>query len=452
MRWRLVALGATLAVVAGSGAAYVVLRGDGTSHGTPAIATPTPQPVRSPALATLAATAPSPTRAGLMRQLRRAAAAPQLGGALAGLVVDAATGQPLFVRRPDVALPPASTTKLLTAIAALETLGPDATLTTSVVRSGRTLYLVGGGDVTLAAAARKGYPAPATLADLAARTASAVEGTRFRVRYDDTLWQGPSTGAGWPPTYVSGGNVAPVSALEVDEGRLTGFTSLHPQPRVADPARAAATAFESALASAGVRVSGGVGRAQAPKLAPVASVSSPPVSALVQRMLTDSDNDLAEALARMTAVRVGQPATFTGAARTVTAVLAHDGLPTASTRLFDGSGLSPLDRVTPRLLVSALGLVASRAQLRPIVAGLPVAGFSGTLADRYRNRLSRDGAGVVRAKTGTLAGVNTLAGTVTDADGRLLLFAFLTDRAADPDSTEAALDRLAAALADCGCR
>src|SRR4051794_39427668 len=454
MRWRLAALGATLALVAGAGAAYVVVRDDDTGRRVRSVATPTPtpQPVRTPALPPVGATAPSPTPAGLVRQLRRAAAAPALGGALAALVVDAATGQPLFVRRPDAPLPPASTTKLLTAIAALDTIGPDATMTTTVVRSGRTLYLVGGGDVTLAAEDRGVYPAPATLAQLAARTASAVAGTRFRVRYDDTLWRGPKTAAGWPPSYVSGGNVAPLSALEVDEARLTGFTSLHPQPREADPALAAATAFQSALTSAGVRVSARVGPARAPKLAPIAGVRSPPVSALVQRMLTDSDNDLAEALARMTAVHESLPATFTGAARAVTAALARAGLPTASTRLVDGSGLSTLDRVTPRLLVSALRLVATRPELRAIAAGLPVAGFSGTLADRYRSRLSRHGAGVVRAKTGTLAGVNSLAGTVTDADGRLLMFAFLTDHAADPDATEAALDRLAAALADCGCR
>ena len=452
MRWRLAALGVTLALVAGAGVGYVVLRDDSTPFRPRVGASATPHPTRSPALATLAATAPAPTRQGIARQLRRATGAPALGGALAGLVVDGTTGETLFVRRPDAALPPASTTKLLTAIAALETLGPDATLTTKVVRSGRTLYLVGGGDVTLAAVARDVYPAPATLATLAARTASAVAGTRFRVRYDDSLWQGPRTATGWPPTHVSGGNVAPVSALEVDEGRLTGFTSVHPQPREADPARAAATAFQAALTSAGVRVTGSVGRARAPDVPPIATVSSPPVGALVQRMLTDSDNDLAEALARATAIRAGQPPTFDGAARAVVAALDKAGLPTTSVRLVDGSGLSPLDRVTPRLLVAALRLVATRPELRTIDTGFPVAGFSGTLADRYRDRPGRDGAGVVRAKTGTLAGVNTLAGTVIDADGRLLLFAFLTDRAADPNGTEAALDRLAAELADCGCR
>src|SRR4051794_9569777 len=452
MRWRLAALGATLAVVAGTGAVYVVSNSDDNGRQVRAVTTPTGLPTRSPALASLAPAAPMPTRVGVSQQLRRAASSPALGGALAAVVVDATTGQPLFVRRPGARLPPASTTKLLTAIAALRTLGADTALTTKVVRSGHTLYLVGGGDVTLAATARKVYPAPATLAELAARTAAAVGGTPLRLRYDDTLWQGPATAAGWSPGYVSGGNVAPVSALEVDEGRLTGFTSAHPQPRQADPARAAALAFQAALTSADVRVTGPVGRARAPEAPVIARVSSPPVSALVQRMLTDSDNDLAEALARATALRQGRPATFAGGARAVTSALAQAGVPAASTKLVDGSGLSTLDRLTPRVLVGALRLVVTRPELRPIAAGLPVAGFTGTLADRYRGRPGRDGAGVVRAKTGTLAGVNTLAGLVRDADGRLLVFAFLTDRAADPDTTEAALDRLASALADCGCR
>ena len=455
MRWRLAAFGTAVAVVAGTGAVYVAEHDhSSTSRSGHRIgaSTPSPAPTRTPALAPLPSSAPMPTAAGVLRQLRQAASGPGLGSGLAGLVVDAATGQQLFVRRPGRAQPPASSTKLLTAIAAIETLGPEDRLTTAVVRSGRTLYLVGGGDVTLAAAARDIYPAPATLVQLAARTAAGVAGTRFRLRYDDTLWQGLQTGDGWQPGYVSGGNVAPVSALEVDEDRLTGFTSVHPQPRAPDPARAAATAFEAALVSAGVRVTGSVAPAAAPKRPAVASVTSPPVSALVQRMLTDSDNDLAEALARMTALRQGLPPTFTGAARAVTAALGRLGLPTGSARLFDGSGLSTLDRLTPRLLVAALRLVIARPELRPIAVGLPVAGFTGTLADRYRSRPNRAGAGVVRAKTGTLAGVNALAGTVTDADGRLLIFAFLTDRAVDPDTTEHSLDRLAADLARCGCR
>ena len=80
-----------------------------------------------------------------------------------------------------------------------------------------------------------------------------------------------------------------------------------------------------------------------------------------------------------------------------------------------------------------------------------VAGYAGTLAER-----AADGAGVpaaVRAKTGTLGGVNDLAGTVLTADGRLLAFAVLADGTTGGlRASEAALDQVAAALAGCGCR
>jgi D-alanyl-D-alanine carboxypeptidase/D-alanyl-D-alanine-endopeptidase (penicillin-binding protein 4) len=176
------------------------------------------------------------------------------------------------------------------------------------------------------------------------------------------------------------------------------------------------------------------------------------LTALVQRLLTVSDNDLAEALGRDVAAREGEPATFAGAAAALAGRLRQLGVPMAGVRLFDASGLSHRDRVTPRALVAVLRLAAAPGSpLGSLLAGLPVGGASGTLADRYRHGPSRRVAGVVRAKTGTLAGVSGLAGQVVDADGELLLFAFLTDRAAVPGPAEAALDRLAARLARCGC-
>ncbi|WP_262402521.1 D-alanyl-D-alanine carboxypeptidase [Actinomadura sp. CNU-125] len=82
---------------------------------------------------------------------------------------------------------------------------------------------------------------------------------------------------------------------------------------------------------------------------------------------------------------------------------------------------------------------------------MPVAGFSGTLSPpRYTGRASRAGAGVVRAKTGTLAGVSTLAGLVRDADGRLLAFAFMLGDGKGYVNP-LTLDRLAAEVARCGC-
>lgn len=115
----------------------------------------------------------------------------------------------------------------------------------------------------------------------------------------------------------------------------------------------------------------------------------------------------------------------------------------------DGSGLDRADRLTANLLTALLVKAGDpdRPELRPVLTGLPVAGFTGTLTSRYTD----GAAGVVRAKTGTLTGVNTLAGTVVDQDGRLLAFAFLTADTTDPGAAQSALDRTASALAACGC-
>ena len=94
-----------------------------------------------------------------------------------------------------------------------------------------------------------------------------------------------------------------------------------------------------------------------------------------------------------------------------------------------------------------LDLVARTPRLRPVLAALPVAGWSGTLARRYRVGPTRAAAGVIRAKTGTLTGVSSLAGVVHDKSGGLLAFAFIADRAPSTPLADAALDRLAARLA-----
>ncbi|MDX3639953.1 D-alanyl-D-alanine carboxypeptidase, partial [Streptomyces sp. MB09-02B] len=91
-------------------------------------------------------------------------------------------------------------------------------------------------------------------------------------------------------------------------------------------------------------------------------------------------------------------------------------------------------------------------ELRPVLTGLPVAGFTGTLRNRYPGDAT--GTGVVRAKTGTLSNVNTLAGTVVDADGRLLAFAFLATETPLENTGPAKnlLTDATSALATCGCR
>ena len=92
-------------------------------------------------------------------------------------------------------------------------------------------------------------------------------------------------------------------------------------------------------------------------------------------------------------------------------------------------------------------------RLRAALDGFPIAGLTGTLDTRYGDDSTVRGAGLVRAKTGTLNTVLALSGYVVDADGRLLVFSFIGN-GLTPGATgnRDALDRAAAALAACGCR
>ncbi|MFD8820144.1 D-alanyl-D-alanine carboxypeptidase, partial [Streptomyces sp. NPDC059627] len=139
------------------------------------------------------------------------------------------------------------------------------------------------------------------------------------------------------------------------------------------------------------------------------------------------------------------PATSDGGAAALDAQLTELGLPMTGASFHDGSGLNRDDRLTANLLTALLvkAADAGRPGLRAVLTGLPVAHFTGTLTGRYTD----GAAGVVRAKTGTLTGVNTLAGTVVDKDGRLLAFAFLTSNTTNPVEAQAALDKTATALA-----
>lgn len=408
-------------------------------------------PDRGPLLPA-ASGAPVPTSAGLAAALRQALRHPALGSRVALSVRDAETARPLLELGAAVPLVPASTAKLATAVAALAVLEPDGRLRTRVVRGPRAgeVVLVGGGDPTLAGPrARQRGVRVAQLEDLARQVRSQLGAEAVtRVTVDDALYTGPRTGPGWRPGYVTDGDVAPVTALAVDAGRVRPDR----RERVADPALAAGGALAALLQPRG-GVAVARGRA-APTAAELGAVSSPPFGRLVELMLARSDNDLAEALARHVALTRGEPASFSGAARAVSRVLMGRGA--RGIVLVDGSGLSRLNRVQPtsltRLLADAVGQRSAR--FAPLLTGLPVAGFDGTLSERFRSGAPRAAAGVVRAKTGTLSGVSALAGLVRTRDGRLLAFDVTAD--AVPSGlngpAEDALDRLAGALASCGCR
>ena len=413
-----------------------------------------------------------PTGQGLTSELAPLIASRSLGGHVGVVVTDLVSGSVLFGRAAATPATPASSAKVATAVAALSVLGPAARFTTRVVRGPApgSIVLVGGGDPTLSAGPvpASDYPRPASLAVLAAKTARSLlaHGHRtVRLAYDVSLFTGPAIAPGWTTGYITTGNVTPITPLEVDQGRLT--RSGKPEdaddpgnfrPRSFAPASDAAGSFASFLRAHGIRVEGRVAPAAAPAgAATIASVRSPYLSAIVGWMLRESNNVIAENLARQVALLTGRPASFAGAAAAVTAVAARLGV-RGGIHMVDGSGLSPRDRISPMALAGLVRVAGGgrQAALRAAITGMPVAGFSGTLAPGQSvfGKFGPAALGTVQAKTGNLTRVVSLAGIVSDASGRLLAFAFMADRLPGGQLVHAAgvIDAMATALAGCGCR
>jgi D-alanyl-D-alanine carboxypeptidase/D-alanyl-D-alanine-endopeptidase (penicillin-binding protein 4) len=430
-----------------------------------------------PVLAGAGPAGPVPTRGGLAARLSGLLSASVLGSHVAAVVGDPATGKVLFSYHGGSPAAPASTAKLGTAVAALDVLGPAARFTTRVVEAaaaGRRpvrIVLVGGGDPTLAAASvpKGDYLRPATLRQLAAATARVLRAQHHdtvRLRYDTSLFTGPALAPGWSASYVTTGNVTPITSLEVDQGRLlpNGLPQdaddpANLRPRSLTPAADAAAAFGRFLTRDGIKIAGPASPARATaKNALIAQASSPPLAAIVEQMLTESNNVIAENLARQVALATGEPASFSGSARAVTRVLRRLGAG-AGVHLADGSGLSRDDRIPAATLARLVAIAASAGHpgLRAVITGMPVAGFSGTLTagGSVFGAIASAARGVVRAKTGNLDTVVSLAGLVYDRSGMVLDFAFMADKvpaARDLALAASIIDQLAEALTGCGCR
>ncbi len=354
---------------------------------------------------------------------------------------------------------PASTTKLLTLGAALASIGPERTFTTRVVRGDRPrqVVLVGGGDPLLASQpltvveADATYPARADVATLALEAAAALGGKgRVQVRFDDSLFSGPTDNPAWRRDYVPDDVVSPITALMVDDGIEPDGLS-----RSDDPSLAAARAFAAALTSAGVKVAGGLRRVVVrPGAQELAAVESAPLGEIAERILDVSDNEGAEVMAHHVGLAVSGTGSFEAGADGVVATLAGLGIDVSGDEIYDGSGLSRRNRVATSTLLALLQHAAGPDgdAMRHLVTGMPVAGFTGSLTYRFDERpaVAR---GLVRAKTGTLTGVRALAGIAVGRDGGPMAFVFAADRVAEEDQVDAqeALDRAAAALAACRC-
>ncbi|WP_174242688.1 D-alanyl-D-alanine carboxypeptidase/D-alanyl-D-alanine endopeptidase [Micromonospora costi] len=465
-----------LLVLAGAGVAVVrpgpVAGWFGAADDDPTAAAAAPEPSPSAVLAGSDPNAPLPSPDGVRAALDPLVGAAALGDRVNVSVADVATGQSLFAKGADDGTVPASVTKLVTGVTVLAAKGPAYRIPTRAVAGANPgeVVIVGGGDPTLAVDKKGFYPDAARLDDLAAQVKQALGGTApTKVIVDSSLYSGPVFEPGWDADIPTGGYGAAITALmtdgaraDVPQAKKDHQSGDHGAERVSQPDLSAGRSFARLLGLPSSAVSKGTAPAagaDATAGAPgseLGKVESPPLVRLVDIMITDSDNVIAEAMARQVALARNKPASFSGAAAAMDEVAGELGLPADELSLADGSGLSRTDRISPSLLTDLITLAGNggHPELAAIFGGLPVGGWSGTLGGRYETAGTKAGAGVVRAKTGTLTGVHAIAGLVTTADGRLLTFAVLTDRvpADGLESARVALDRIAATLAGCGCR
>ena len=451
--------------------------------------------------------------AAWLARLREAARARGFqGGVQSMLVVERASGAELFARHPERALAPASAQKILTALAALEAFGAGHQFQTEVLapatpdaqgkvaslairgadpamtgeiwwRLAHDLRALGvtevAGDVVLDDSlldAERWHPswfpvsARAYHAPIGAMSANygafrvvispgEALGAPGHVQIDPPLPYFPLTnatrtakrGAG-PPLQVErarepggGERVTVTGAVALGSDRSEVWRS------VIDPTAYAAAVLRSQLEAAGIRVHGSV----APGIAPAESVllyafDGMPLRAEADLLLKYSNNFIAETLLKQLGrLDSGAPGSWANGSVALRARLAALGLPLDGITLVDGSGLSRDNRVSARLLVAALRRADASFAIGPdLLAGLPIAAEDGTLRKRA------DGArGLVRAKTGTLDGVTSLAGWARTDSGRELVFAVISNGHRHGDSLAIdAVDAFAAALVHDGPR
>jgi D-alanyl-D-alanine carboxypeptidase/D-alanyl-D-alanine-endopeptidase (penicillin-binding protein 4) len=424
------------------------------------------------------------------------------------MVVSLSRGDTLFRRNEGEKLLPASTMKLYTAAVALERLGPDHTFKTSVLSHGQVtggvlagnLYLRGDGDPSLSP---RYFPGERPMDQLARQVAAAgirrvtgdviADATAFDERLVPEGWQSRYLGAAyaarvsalslnenlvWVVVTPSGGSAqvtlepasttipvrnnvrlvggrgGSISAVRTSDGSITvrGSIGRSSPPRkyslvVVNPPLFTGGALAAALKAAGVQVDGQVRIGAAPAEAkPVATLSSPPLSLLITSMNRESINIFAELLFRNAGRAAGarEGSAETGLAGLRDFLQQKVKTDPAQVEAADGSGLSVLDRVTPRSMVQLLSYEHRAPWAAVWHASLPVAGLSETLRGRMRASPAQ---GNLHAKTGTTNTVASLGGYVTARNGEIIAFSFIYN-GTDRWNAKSAMDAMGSTLAE----
>jgi D-alanyl-D-alanine carboxypeptidase/D-alanyl-D-alanine-endopeptidase (penicillin-binding protein 4) len=366
----------------------------------------------------------------ISREMRKA---PASSGAY---VRDMDTGEELYALRENAVRIPASVEKLFTTSSALLRLGPAATLQTNAVTPAGVvvepggilrgdLVLVGGGDPFFGdGSGQSELLAEAVYAAGIRRVAGSIVG-------DESAFDARRSSCCSGYDFELGGVL---SALAYDRGVFRGRARVN-------AAEFAAGRFASQLRANGVAVTGKSRPGVAPPGATtVSSVPSMPVGELARFINVPSNNFAAEMLFKELGVRYRASGTTVAGADVVRDTLDDFGV---RPRIVDGSGLSRVNRATPRQVVRLLERMRNQDVAASFRASLAVTGVTGTVKARMR---ATPAAGRCQVKTGTLRGVSALAGYCLAAGGRDIGFALMFNRA-NTFVAKAREDRITAAIA-----
>lgn len=321
-----------------------------------------------------------------------------------GLMVwDLTADSALYMKNQRQLMRPASTMKLVTAITALDQLGSNYQYETRIYYTGDIcdstltgdVYCVGGFDPTLTA------DDVVALAQCVRRLG--IDSIRGQLVADRTMKEAEDYGEGW----CWDDENPLLSALTI--GRKNTFL----------------TTFAEEVARLGINLEGvRLTEGRVPDRAYLVATCRSPITQILERMMKMSDNFYAESMFYQTATSVGRGVARAGDARNVTKqLISRLGLGNNPYKIADGSGLSLYNYVSAELLTALLRYAWQKPAINAaLVPSLPVAGVDGTLKDRMRGASTK---GNVRAKTGTLTGISSLAGYCTAANGHTLCFAII---------------------------
>ncbi len=376
------------------------------------------------------------------------------GGQASGLyVIDAQTGQVVCARDASQQRPLASNMKLFTTSTVLARFGPEARIATRVFAEGPidkqgvlhgNLYLKGGGDPTLGSPAfydafngglgTNIYALKRQLRDRVGLTA--VTG---RLYADDTIFDRLRGVAA--SNYATSVEIGPLSGLDFN----SGFADSSAQAFASDPAKVAARKLVDGLRGAGIAIQPQIALKEVDEAGretrAIASVESPPMSAIVNFTDVNSDNFFAEMLIKLLGAHFGGGGTTAAGAAVVTRFARQEG---SAVHAVDGSGLTRSGRASPLDVVRLLESVREAKIGDQFISDLALAGHEGTVADRMHGTAAD---GRCRTKTGTLTGVSNLSGYCFNQDGKVMIFSILMGSVGDLTLAHTEQDLIAGAVA-----